>query len=68
MDGTAWAATFARSTVNAFFRVDDVVTTALGGRNSARRALVGASSACSALFYFDNVGHDDIRLDLGLND
>jgi len=64
VNGTAWAATLARSTIDALFRVDDVVTTTLGGRYCARRALISAGCASGAFFGFDDVGHD---IGLGLN-
>ena len=61
VDRAARATALAGRTVNTLFSVDDIMATTLGGGNSARRALFGASCAGGALFGFDDVGHDGNR-------
>ena len=58
MNGAAWTATLARRTIDALFRVDNVMTAALGSSDGARRALVSTGGARGTCFCFDDIGHD----------
>jgi len=65
MDGAARATSFACTAINAFFSIDDVISTALRNRDCTRGTLFHAGGTCRAIVCFDNVGHG--QNDLGLD-